>query len=947
MRLVKSRVFVLSLVFFSLFLAVIIRLFQLQIIQGEEYLEEHALSIQKEREVEGTRGNIYDRNGVLLATNQLSYSIVIEDNGIYEDTEQKNQVINDTILSVIKICEQSGDLVLSDFGIYVGPDDTYQFVEEEGSRRLRFVADIFGESYTDDLTDEQKNISADDLVDYLCTDDLFGYDVDQNVLSKTDVIKILNVRYKMNLNSYKKYIPSVIAENVSDETRATIMENLDQLQGVSVEEDSIRVYSDSEYFASIIGYTGTISQEEYEQFQSEGHETYTLTDTVGKAGIEQYMDTYLQGTKGEEVIYVNNVGREIENISTTSAVAGNDVYLTIDSELQKVTYNLLEEKLAGILLSKLRNVLNYSTDYIESTDDIITPIGDVYNSFIGNEILNASHFSAYDAKPTEQAVYATFTQNKDQVMGEMLSYMQDPNGATFGALSEQNQEYARYLSSTLLVHTDGVIMLDSVNEEDPVYLQWTNTLDTNLYTYFSRAIEGNWVDTTKLQPYLSEGNEYSSSDEIFQALISYLEVRMKSDAEFDKLVYERLIRSGTITGQQISLMIYEQGILPESDTYYQRLQAGSISAYDFMTEKIRTLEITPGMLGLEPCSGSAVVTDPNSGEVLAMVSYPGYDNNRLANNMDSEYYNKLLTDWASPFYNRATQEKTAPGSTYKMVTTAAGLAEGVISTDTYIACTGEFDKITPSPKCWIHPYSHGGLEVEGAIRHSCNIYFYETGYRLGTTDDKYSSNQGTEVLNEYASMFGLSEKSGVEIPESNPEISDEDAVRSAIGQGTNNFTTSQLAKYVSTIANNGTVYQMSLLDKVVDVEGTTIVDYEPVVESEITQLSSSTWTAIRDGMEKMVTYNSVFSNLSSVATLAGKTGTAQQSTTSPNHGLFVGFSPIDNPQIALSVRMANSYYSTYSSELGRDITRYYIDKVPAEELLTGQAAQISTNVSGD
>lgn len=124
------------------------------------------------------------------------------------------------------------------------------------------------------------------------------------------------------------------------------------------------------------------------------------------------------------------------------------------------------------------------------------------------------------------------------------------------------------------------------------------------------------------------------------------------------------------------------------ESTYNNLLSGASDAYYWLYSKIESLEITPGQLGLEPCSGGIVVTDPNSGDVLACVSYPGYDNNRLANTMDSAYYNQLNTGLARIFYNRATQELTAPGSTYKMVSSTAGLEEGVIDTGSTIYCSG-------------------------------------------------------------------------------------------------------------------------------------------------------------------------------------------------------------------------------------------------------------------
>lgn len=114
-----------------------------------------------------------------------------------------------------------------------------------------------------------------------------------------------------------------------------------------------------------------------------------------------------------------------------------------------------------------------------------------------------------------------------------------------------------------------------------------------------------------------------------------------------------------------------------------------MGAYDFIRSKIYKLELTPAQLALEPCSGSVVITDPDNGNVLACVTYPSYDNNLLANTMDSKYYEKLRTDKSSPFYNRATQEVTAPGSTFKLVTATAGVMENKISIYDTITCTGK------------------------------------------------------------------------------------------------------------------------------------------------------------------------------------------------------------------------------------------------------------------
>ena len=261
--------------------------------------------------------------------------------------------------------------------------------------------------------------------------------------------------------------------------------------------------------------------------------------------------------------------------------------------------------------------------------------------------------------------------------------------------------------------------------------------------------------------------------------------------------------------------------------------------------------------------------------------------------MDSAYYNQLNTGLANTFYNRATQEKTAPGSTFKMVSAVAGLTEGVIDSGTTFFCDGEFTEVTPSPRCWIYPRGHGSLTVVGGIQNSCNEFFYNVAYKLGMDGNgNYNSETGVEKLAKYAAMFGLSEKSGVEIPESSPEISNEYAVQSAIGQGTNNYTVSQLNRYVSAVANSGTVYDLTLIDKTTDSNGNLIKDYEAEVVSTIEDVSSSTWDLVHEGMRRMVQNSSTFSGID--FTMAGKTGTAQQSSEHADHALFVGYAPTDS-----------------------------------------------------
>lgn len=966
-RFVQSRGFVAIIVFCVLSAILLQRVFYLQIVKGQEYLDDYKLQIQKTKEVQGTRGNIYDRNGKLLAYNELAYSVTIEDNGDYDSLKQKNKELNKVVSSVIQMVEANGDTVINNFGIILDNNNNYIYVAENDTQRLRFIADVFGKQSIDQLSKKQKHISAEGLVRYLCTDEVYGYGINQKKLSKEEVLKLVNVRYAISLNSYQKYISTTIAEDVSDETVADIMENLDTLQGVNVEEKSLRRYNDSYYFANMIGYTGQISQEEYDALSKEDQKKYDKNDTVGKSGLEKVMDHDLQGEKGELKLYVNNVGKVIETVKGKDPEAGNDLHLTIDADLQKAAYHILEQELAGILLAKIQNTLNYDRTQVEDGSDVIIPIGDVYHTFIGNDILDMNHFAEEDAGATEQEVSGIFTARKEAVKTELTQIFQDPNAAAYRDLSKEMQAYLTYLVTDVLTTGSKVILSDNIDTNDATYKSWKEEESINVYTYLSYAISKNWIDTSLLKSYVSSDGDYSDSNELYQGIVSFLMDYIDSDSGFDKLVYKYLIKAGAVTGRQICMMLYEQNILEYDEAQYEGLNRGTIVPYDFIRGKIETLEITPGQLALEPCTGSMVATDPNTGEVLVCVSYPGYDNNRLANTMDSIYYNKLVTDKARPFYNNATQEKTAPGSTYKPLVAAAALTEGVVNTGTYLPCHGIYKKVDPNPKCWIYPLAHGSLNIEGAIENSCNCFFYEAGYRMSlkdngltsiTSDNEegketrtyYSSEQGLDTLKKYATMFGLGETSGLEIPESEPQISDDSSVPSAIGQGTNNYTTSQLARYITTVANKGNLFKLSLIDKVTTIDGEMVKDYTPEQENTLTDISSSTWTAVHNGMKKVISsaHPDMFAKLmASDVSLAGKTGTAQQSTTHPDHGLFVGFAPSESPEIAFAIRIANGYSSNYAAEVGRYVMEYYYGVTPTEEILTGHAAKITTSGGGD
>lgn len=914
----------------------IYRVFDLQIVHGEEYLDSFQLKIKKERTIKGSRGCIYDRNGNLLAYNELAHSVAIED--VYESGRYKNLNLNNTIYKLIRIIEENGDSIVSDFKIVLNKNNQYEFTVE-GTQLYRFLADVYGHSSIDDLEEKERTATAQEVIEYLCGWERFriGNYTDEdtkesfvpgNGYTPQEALKILTIRYDMSNNSYQKYIATTVASDVSETTVAVVMENNEELEGVSIVEDTVRKYVDSVYFSHIIGYTGKISQEELKTYQSEDSETsYDSSDTVGKLGIEKSMEAELQGKKGSEVIYVNSVGKVTETTDYVEPVAGNDVYLTIDKDLQITCYHILEERLAGILYGKIINAKEFDNSKISSSD-IKIPIYDVYFALIDNHVIDTAHFTSPEAGENEKAVQAAFEERKANVFEELNKELTEKLTA-YESLNIEYQVYESFIAEML--YDNGIIMRSKVDTEDDTYIAWTKEEVISLNEYLKYCISMNWIDVTKLDL----TGQYSDSEEIYLKIVDYIFKQLDNDTDFAKKIYKYMIKKDLISGMQICKILLEQEIVVVDDEEAEKLYNGKLTAYSFMMNRIKHLDITPAQLALDPHSASMVITDVNTGDVLALVSYPGYDNNKMANGVDADYFAELLNDKSTPMINYATMQMTAPGSTYKMVSATAGLLEGEITPYSTFKCTALFDKITPNAKCWIYGKgSHGSINLSQAIKHSCNMYFYELGYQMGIVGDTYSSEAGLQKLAKYADMYGLGDTSGIEIEESKPQVSTEDAVRSAIGQGNNSYSTVGLSRYVSTVANSGTCYDLTLIDKITDHSGNLLRNNQAKVRNTI-DMETSYWDSIHSGMRQVIESKSYFNNLG--VTVAGKTGTAEENKNRANHALFVCYAPYEAPEISVVTRIAYGYTSSYAAQTTTDVLRYYFDLAGEEEVVTGQA----------
>ena len=332
-KIASSRLVALSVLFAAMFALLTVNLFNLQIVHGEDYLNEYMQKTEKVIYTPGTRGNILDRNGNVLAYNELAYSVAVQDTGAYRKDADRNAML----LRLVRILDKHGETIEGKFEVGINEAGEMYFTCTSESAKRRFLRDFYNLTTADDLDKNGKNPS--DITAYEAFEKKFkAYKMDSIVdergnpvvLDDETALDMVNIWYTMQLTAFRKYESTIISNNVSDETVAEIMENTADLQGVTIEESSVRVYNNSIYFEPVIGYIGKVQEDQLDELNEgipEGSvQEYRLTDLVGRTGLEASMEKELQGKKGYKVVNVDNMGRILEVKEETQAEAGNDVY---------------------------------------------------------------------------------------------------------------------------------------------------------------------------------------------------------------------------------------------------------------------------------------------------------------------------------------------------------------------------------------------------------------------------------------------------------------------------------------------------------------------------------------------------------------------------------------------------------------------------------------------
>jgi len=403
------------------------------------------------------------------------------------------------------------------------------------------------------------------------------------------------------------------------------------------------------------------------------------------------------------------------------------------------------------------------------------------------------------------------------------------------------------------------------------------------------------ITNDELQQYNTEQNQvYQFNDYLGKTgLELYYENELrgkpgKKQVEVDSLGKEKkvLYQDNPINGDNLVLNL---------DSQFQEI------LWNLINDKVKNSKSITG--------AAAVALNPNNGEILAIVSSPGFDNNKFVTGLQSSEYQNLLNDPKKPLFDRAISGEYPSGSTIKPVWASAALQEGVITPSTTVMSTGGIkigDWFFPDWKAG----GHGLTDVRKALAESVNTFFYTVGGGYGDIQGL-----GIELLKKYAELFGLNHQLGIDLPgEASGFIPSKawkesvkkekwyigDTYHLSIGQGDLLVTPLQVSSYMATVANGGILFKPQIVSKITDASGNLVKEMKPEIIRE-NFIKPEYLQVVREGLRQAVTSGSSRAMADLPFTSAGKTGTAQFGTEDQTHAWFTTFAPYEDPQVVMTV----------------------------------------------
>ena len=624
-------------------------------------------------------------------------------------------------------------------------------------------------------------------------------------------------------------------------------------------------------------------------------------------------------------------GNELAGVKTENNI---EIYKTniSDEELNKSVLNLVE------LLNK------YEIGYDDTFPVKINPFEFTIS---GDELTNwKKKYKIAEDVTAEEAFYKF--KNKYEITNDNVEEIRKIISIRY-IITTTGYSATKSITIATNVNEEVVAQISERNSDFPGVSISTNAARTYLAGNLAAHVIG-YTGKIKEDEYNANKDTYNIDDIIGKTGIEYVFEKYLKGTDGEKQV--EMSVDGTITGETVAKnAIAGSDVVLTIDSNLQKVTQDSL---ENCINKIRSGGFAQTY---DAQGGAAVVMNVNTGEVLATASYPTFEPQWFVGGISQENWAYLRDDSRHPQLNKTIQSTYEPGSTFKMVTAIAGLETGAITTKERINDTGVYRKYNMEWKCWYYTSyhrGHGYQNVTQALQHSCNYFFYETGDRMGIDN-----------LSKYALHFGLGKKTGIELPNEKEgavasketyaklrnggRIGPGDVLNASIGQGDNNFTPMQIAKYISSIANGGNVVKPTIVKSILNSDGS------EVSRDEITQytneklgysdtddgitISQESVNVAKEGMRMAASeaggtaYN-IFKGFNQE--VAGKTGSAEAGKDKDGNDLvnawFVCFAPYEKPEVAVVVMIENGGHGNYAAEVARDVLTQYFGMNESTEI---------------
>ena len=624
-------------------------------------------------------------------------------------------------------------------------------------------------------------------------------------------------------------------------------------------------------------------------------------------------------------------GNELAGVKTENNI---EIYKTniSDDELNKSVLNLVE------LLNK------YQIGYDDTFPIKINPFEFTIS---GDELTNwKKKYKIAEDATAEESFYKF--KNKYEITNDNVEEIRKIISIRY-IITTTGYSATKSITIATNVNEEVVAQISERNSDFPGVSISTNAARTYLAGNLAAHVIG-YTGKIKEDEYNANKDIYNIDDIIGKTGIEYVFEKYLKGTDGEKQV--EMSVDGTITGETVAKnAIAGSDVVLTIDSNLQKVTQDSL---ENCINKIRSGGFAQTY---DAQGGAAVVMNVNTGEVLATASYPTFEPQWFVGGISQENWAYLRDDSRHPQLNKTIQSTYEPGSTFKMVTAIAGLETGAITTKERINDTGVYRKYNMEWKCWYYTSyhrGHGYQNVTQALQHSCNYFFYETGDRMGIDN-----------LSKYALHFGLGKKTGIELPNEKEgavasketyaklrnggRIGPGDVLNASIGQGDNNFTPMQIAKYISSIANGGTVVKPTIVKSILNSDGAEVAKDEIVqytneklgysdTDDGIT-ISQESVNVAKEGMRMAASeaggtaYN-IFKGFNQE--VAGKTGSAEAGKDKNGNDLvnawFVCFAPYEKPEVAVVVMIENGGHGNYAAEVARDVLTQYFGMNESTEI---------------